>query len=186
MQSVSSPVTGLEDRGSLESGDRARKGASVLHRMILVKYPNEPEEDAPLRPQISIQASLMVVSALDLGYQSAKPSELLVCRTRRWYISVALSLYICGHLLHSSWELIELACARAGPSLDVPGGLGPVSGGQKGSVMHSEPLCYHSCGCQAPECGGHAWGAPTKGEYARLLLERVSPGYGNAVWKVSG
>lgn len=48
-QSVSSHGTGLEDRGSLESGDRARKGTSVLHPMILVKYLNEPEEDALLR-----------------------------------------------------------------------------------------------------------------------------------------
>lgn len=64
---MSSPITGLEDRWSLESGDGARKGASVLHPVILVKYLNEPEEDAPLRPQISIQAGLTVVSALDPG-----------------------------------------------------------------------------------------------------------------------
>ena len=62
-QSVSSHGTGLEDRGSLESGDRA----SVLHPMILVKYLNEPEEDALLRPQISILGGLTLLSALDLG-----------------------------------------------------------------------------------------------------------------------
>ena len=37
-----------------------------------------------------------------------------------------------------------------------------------------------------PHVEGTPGERPQKGENTRLLVERVSPGYGNAVWKVSG
>lgn len=101
--------------------------------------------------------------------------------------SVALSLYICGHLLHSSWELIELACARAGPSLDVPGGLGPVSGGQKGSKSCTQsPCAITAVAAKLPNVEDMPGEHPQKGNMPWLFAGEEGPGYGNAVWKVSG